>query len=203
MASVEKFAASAVVNQLRHIERSIAHPTNQDIDASRSNRNYSLAPDRGMTAYDYFLTRKKELHCYNRQDVKVMAAWVVTAPKNLPASEYREFFEWTNEFLNDRYGVENCIQSIVHMDESGQPHLHYCFIPVTPDKKHGGMKICANDVINRRELRNFHPDLKKYLLEWGIDADVHSGITAAQGGNRTVKEMKQERTYQAQYERRW
>ena len=34
----------------------------------------------------------------------------------------------------------------------------FCFIPVEEDPKHEqGYKICANDVLDRRELRNFHP----------------------------------------------
>ena len=60
-------------------------------------------------------------------------------------------------------GKENCIQAVVHNDESGQPHLHYCFIPVVPDVKRNGEKICCNELINRTELRNFHPALQKYL----------------------------------------
>ena len=48
------------------------------------------------------------------------------------------------------------MQAIVHDDEGGQPHLHFCFIPVEEDLKHEqGYKICANDVLDRRELRNF------------------------------------------------
>ena len=31
--------------------------------------------------------RKKELYCYNRKDVKVMAGWIVTVPKNLKESD--------------------------------------------------------------------------------------------------------------------
>ena len=83
---------------------------------------------------------------------------------------------------------------VVHNDEGGQPHLHCCFIPVVPDRKHGGEKICANDVLTRKELRNFHPELKKYLKNNGIDANINSGITRQQGGNRTVKELKEGRT---------
>lgn len=201
MASVEKFTIYAVVNQLRHIERTIANPSNEDIDQTKENKNYSLAPDRGMSSYDYFKERKSKLYCYGRDDVKVMAGWVVTAPKDLPADQHRAFFERTHDFLIERYGESNCIQSIVHNDESGQPHLHYCFIPAVPDKKHGGEKICANDVINPKELRNFHSDLQKYLKDNGINANVHSGITKAQGGNRSVREMKQERRLHLEHER--
>lgn len=76
MASVEKFSAGAVRNQLRHNRREIEHSSNPDIDPSRQGQDYVLSPDRGMTEYDYFLQRKSELYCYNRDDVKVMQGCV-------------------------------------------------------------------------------------------------------------------------------
>lgn len=203
MASVTKFTRSAVRNQLRHIERTIAHPANEDIDASMSELNYSLAPQQGMDSYSYFQQRLSELYVYNRADVKVMAGWIVTAPADLARDQLKAFFHTTYDFLIDRYGEENCIQSVVHHDESGQPHLHFCFIPVVPDRKHGGEKVCANEVLNRSELRDFHPALQQYLDDHGIDTRVTSGITAKQGGNRTVREMKKERTYEHRWERSW
>ena len=33
-----------------------------------------------MTEYDYYLQRKSELYCYNRDDVKVMAGWNCNGP---------------------------------------------------------------------------------------------------------------------------
>lgn len=103
----------------------------------------------------------------------------------------------------DRYGEENVVQAIVHDDEGGQPHLHFCFVPVVEDPKHEqGYKICANDVLDRRELRNFHPDLQRYLNEHGLeDARVMTGVTKRQGGNRTVAQLKAEREYQQEVER--
>ena len=195
MASVEKFKASAVVNVLRHNNREINDPANTDIDFSLSDNNYSLHPDRGMVDYDYYLQRKSEVYCYGRDDVNVMAGWVVTIPEELPFDEHRAFFEAVNNFLNDRYdGENNCIQSIVHCDESGREHLHYNWIPAVSDPKHGGEKINAGEVLTRSELRNFHPDLQRYLDSHGFaHAKVHTGITVANGGNRTVKELKEER----------
>lgn len=155
-----------------------------------------------MTEYDYFLQRKSELYCYNRDDVKVMAGWVVTAPQDLDPERYDVFFCATYDFLANRYGEENVVQAIVHDDEGGQPHLHFCFIPVEEDLKHEqGYKICANDVLDRRELRNFHPDLQRYLNEHGLeDARVMTGVTKRQGGNRTVAQLKAERKQEYQQE---
>ena len=202
MASVEKFGAGAVRNQLRHNRREIEHSGNPDIDPERQGQDYVLSPDRGMTDYDYFLQRKAELYCYGRDDVKVMAGWVVTAPQDLARERYDVFFKTTYDFMENRYGAENVVQAVVHDDEGGQPHLHFCFIPVVEDRKHEqGYKICANDVLNRRELRNFHPDLQRYLDEHGLeDARVVTGVTRAQGGNRTVAELKAEREHQRQVE---
>lgn len=198
MASVQKFAETAVVNLLRHNDRTIENPSNPDIDSSRSNQNYSLLSERSMSSYDYYKQRKSELYCYNRQDVKVLAGWVVTAPKDLPVDNRENFFKETHMFLSNRYGSNNVVQSIVHQDESGQPHLHFVFIPATADnnpKHHQNEKICANNILNRKELRNFHPDLQKHLNERGIKATILSGATKSQGGNRSVKEMKNEREF--------
>ena len=155
MACAEKFGAGAVRNMLRHNRREIEHSSNHDIDPKRLERDYILSPDRGMTEYDY-----------------------------LDPERYDNFFYATYNFLANRYGEENVVQAIVHDDEGGQPHLHFCFVPVVEDPKHEqGYKICANDVLDRRELRNFHPDLQRYLNEHGLeDARVMTGVTKRQGG---------------------
>jgi hypothetical protein len=201
MASVQKFAETAVVNQLRHVLRETTTPGNEDIDSARSSGNYTLSPDRGISPYSFYKARKSQLYCFARADVKPLAGWICTAPQDLPAEQHRAFFRETYRFLAERYGAENTVLATVHQDESGQPHLHYLFIPVVADKKHGGDKICANNVLNRAELRDFHPAWTKHLRDAGIDANVINGATAAAGGNRTVKRLKRERAYERQYSR--
>lgn len=196
MASVKKFAETAVVNILRHNDRTILEPTNKDIDPKLTKLNYSLCPDRKMSSYNYFKHRKSELYCYNRKDVKPLASWVVTAPKDINPVDMELFFFETYNFLANRYKENNVIQAIVHFDEGGQAHLHFVFIPVCVDlnpKHHQTEKICANNVLTKRELCKFHPDLQKHLKENEIDVNIMSGVTKAQGGNRSVKNLKYER----------
>lgn len=205
MASVEKFSKSAIVNQLRHIERTIQNPSNPDIDREKSNQNYSLI-DHGMSSYDYYKERLSQCYLYNRDDVKTVFGWVVTCPEDVPKDMEDLFFYNTFDFLQERYGAENCVQAVVHKDESGRAHMHYLSIPVVPDPKHKqGIKVCCDNVINRKELRNFHPDLDRFLRDRGQPCGVYTGITKAQGGNRTVKELKQDREIQRNrtVERRW
>ena len=198
MASVQKFTAAAVRNQLRHNRREIEHSGNPDIDPARQGQDYVLSPDRGMSDYDYYKERLSQLYVYGRADVKTMAGWIVTAPQDLNPDLYEGFFCTVYDFLEYRYGRENVVQAVVHDDESGQPHLHFCFIPTTEDRKHEqGFKVCANDVLDKRELRNFHPDLQRYLDDHGLDkAHIMTGVTRAQGGNRTVSQLKEEREQQ-------
>lgn len=195
MASAAKYSGEAVRNILAHNDRLIENPSNKDIDKSRTPLNYSLL-DRGMPAYDYFWVRRQELHCHHRADMKPLVGWVMTAPKDLPLEQEAAFFEASYRFVSERYGEKNMVQATVHKDESGQAHLHVCFIPVVYDEKKCYEKICVNDVLTRRDLRTFHPDWQHYLQSCGIDASVHTGITKANGGNKTVLQMKQEREIQ-------
>ena len=192
MASLKKFTDSAVVNLIRHIERVTVNPSNKDIDTTRTEWNYTLSPDRGMSAYSYYLYRKSQLYCFGRADVKTLAGWVVTAPSNLPVEQQQKFFHESYQFLENRYRQENVVMAVVHHDEN-QPHLHFLFIPAVPDPKHGGEKICANELITRAELRDFHPALQKYLKSERIHACVFNDTSSPH----SAKNYKFERKFES------
>ena len=222
MASVEKFSDVAVYNQIRHNARKIANPSNKDILPELSHLNYSLLPERdGMEAYRCYKERISELYVLQRDDVKPLAGWVVTLPKEIAdAEEERRFFACAFDFLSARYGERNVVQAMVHYDEgvrrklrddegnpiydesgkpvlelvAGQPHLHFLFIPAVPDlnPKHGkAEKVCAKDVLTKRDLRTFHDDLQKHLDEHGVEGRVKTGVTKKNGRNYTVDELKE------------
>jgi hypothetical protein len=129
----------------------------------------------------------------NRDDMKPLVGWVLTAPKDLKAEQEELFFKESYKFVAERYGKENMVQAIVHQDESGQPHLHICFMPIVYDEKKGYEKICVNDVITRHDLKTFHTDWQKYLNDCGIECSVYTGVTKKNGGNIKVAELKQRR----------
>ena len=199
MASVEKFHASAVLQEIRHNHREIRHSSNPDIDPLRSGDNEDLTPHHGgKSPYEYYKARLSELYIYDprRTDINTAFGWVVTLPQSITApEEERSFFTAVTSFLVDRYSPENCVSVTVHRDEGGQPHLHYIGIPAVPNNMQGpdhpqAEKLSCKEVINRSELRIFHSDLQKYLDEHGIAAKVHTGVTG--GNNRTVEQLKRE-----------
>lgn len=201
--SLQKFSSAAVTNQLRHCGREIAKNSNQDIQPELSHLNYDLTPDHGgLRPLDYYRQRLSEVYCYGRSDVKTMAGWVVTLPAEIEAGTQEElsFFRATTTFLSERYGRENVVQSIVHHDEgvrdasgqlrAGRPHLHFCFIPVVADNNPRHVqseKVCANDLLTKRELSQAQRDLQAYLTENGIEGRI---ITGGTGQNRTVEQLK-------------
>lgn len=208
MASVQKFRAAGVAQELRHNLRETQHcKCNPDIDPEREQYNdYNLGPDRSCTPYQYYKQRLDELYIYDRsrKDINTAFGWIVTLPAEVTDLETEQrFFETVSDFLLDRYGPENCVSIAVHRDEAGQSHLHYIGIPVvennmrSPDHPEEE-KLCCKEVINRRELQQFHPDLQKYLSDAGLDVQVHSGVTAGQ--NRTVDDLKRDTIQELQAE---
>lgn len=200
MASVQKFHAAAVRQELRHNYREIRNSSNPDIDRTRSADNdYSLTPDHGgLSPYEFYKARLEELYIYdpNRSDINTAYGWIVTLPKEITTREEEQcFFEAVADFLIRRYGEENTVSITIHRDEGGQPHLHYIGIPAVINnmrsEEHPQLeKLSCREVINRAELRAFHGALQEYLDEHGVDAHVLTGVT--KGKNRTVEQLKRE-----------
>ena len=189
MAHLEKYTAAAAGHMFAHYDRSHSSSTS-NIDESRTHLNYNLAEkDQPLSCLDFLHKRMSEIKVLKRANVNVMCDWVVTAPEDLTEEELPVFFDECYKFLNARYGKENVISALVHMDETS-PHLHYNFVPVMKDKKKGIPKLSAKECITRKDLNTFHQDLTKHMTTvFGRDIGILNGATV--GGNKTIKQLKQ------------
>lgn len=186
MANVRKFTRGAIGHMCAHFERKQQYNKetkqmeyvrfgNQEIDTSRSHLNYNLAPERKSQS-EFIKQRCGEVYCHGRKDVNVLCSWVVTAPKDLDPAEHDKFFRSSYQFLEDRYGKDNVVSAYVHKDESGQPHMHFAWVPVAFDVKRQRQTVSAKMVIARKELQEFHPALQKHLeAELGHPVSVLTG----------------------------
>ena len=187
MAHVAKYNKSAVGRMFAHYGRENRTYSNECIDPERTHLNYNLV-SHGMSQIDFLHQRLSEVKVQNRKDVNVMCDWIVTAPKDLPAEDLQHFFVFSFQFLAQRYGKENVISANVHMDET-TPHMHFAFVPVTKDKKKGGYKVSAKEVLNRSDLQSLHGDLQHYLKNaLGYQVNVLNGAT--DGRNKEIQELK-------------
>lgn len=196
MAHLEKFAKNNLGVLLRHYDRSVGLSNgNENIDHSKSKLNYNLAAaDQPLKQLDFIHKRLSQVKVQNRKDVNVMCSWVVTIPKPFYKNMYDEntqtFFKETYNFLSDRYGKNNVISAYVHLDEI-TPHMHFAFIPITEDKRKGGYKVSAKEVITRMDLRSFHKDLSNRMIDvFGYDIGIINKATEI--GNKKVVELKRE-----------
>ena len=200
MANLKKFTKSACGHILQHFDRSAENTSNKNcLDRSRSHLNYNLAADlQPLQQIDFLRKRCGEVQCLNRADVKVLASWIITAPKDLPEAEHKEFFTECYEFLKNRYGAQNVVSAWVHNDQA-TPHIHFAFIPVvkaTKKYKSGEVrkfeKVCAVEVLTRKELQEFHPALHAHLTRaMGHEVSVVNGRTAREG-NKSIEEFKRQ-----------
>ena len=164
MAHLKKNTRGAVPGLAVHFERKTDHHTNKEIDVSKTYLNQELMAD-GSDMLSRFNARLNDVYCMKRDDVKALAAWIVTLPEELTEAPYEQqsaFFEATTNFLNDRYGQENAVAAVVHYDET-TPHLHYAFVPVVFDVKKSRYKVSAKEVLTRHDLQTFHEDLDQHL----------------------------------------
>lgn len=187
---VEKFPKMAVGHMLRHYNRMTLNFANESIDHLRSELNYNLAPKRNADDFAYYKQRLSQVKCQNRADVKTLCSWIITLPKqDFTEAEEKKFFQSAYDFMTKRYGEKNIISAWVHKDESGQPHLHFAFIPVCMDKKRGIEKVSAKEVLTRNELRVIHKEMSVHMERtFGRDIGILNGATV--GGNKSVAELK-------------
>lgn len=190
MAHCMKHTKASCGHMFAHFDRKAEHISNENVDRTRSHLNYNLAAHQQMEQGEFVRQRCSEVRCQNRKDVNVMVSWIVTAPKDLPQQAEPAFFQAAYDFLENRYGRSNVVSAYVHMDEV-TPHMHFAFVPVTQDRKRGGYKVSAKEVITRRDLQTFHSDLSKYL-EQQLGFPVNVLNEATKEGNRSIEQLKRQ-----------
>lgn len=183
MAHVEKYTRQACGHMLAHYNRTAQHIGNDKVDCEKTHLNYNLATHQQMEQEVFVKKRCSEVKCQNRKDVNVLCDWVVTLPKDVEAGDERDFFEYTYDFLEKRYGKENVVSAWVHMDET-TPHMHFAFVPVDARQR-----VCAKEVVNRQDLRTFHQDLSSYIDKYfGYEVAILNDATKE--GNKSIAELK-------------
>ena len=195
MAHVAKYTRGGIQGLSNHLDRKTSNHSNKDIDVSKTHLNYDLNQSPGDTL-SRLNKRLDQVYCMNRKDVKPVADWIVTLPKELEdktADEQKEFFKETKNFLDKQYGEENNISANVHMDET-TPHMHYAFIPVVYDKKKEREKVSAKLVLTRNHLKTFHDELDKHLKAKIPHIYEHGVVNGQTVGVESVKELKQLKT---------
>ena len=138
----QKRKAGSVAACERHNERKKeAYKSNPDIDVERSKYNYHLVPPPRYTYKKEINRMVQAAGCKVRKDSKdsvMMVETLITASpefmNSLPPEEQKAYFAMALDFIAERVGKQNILSAVVHMDEK-TPHMHLCFVPITPEGK--------------------------------------------------------------------
>lgn len=142
--------------------------SNQQIDRERTKDNYNIIGRCG--SYTEFINKRIEelnLPTKPRKDAVLMASFVIGSDgeflSRLSQSEKQDFFVECTRYFSDKYGEENIISAVVHMDET-TPHLHLNLMPV----RNG--RLCCKDLFNRAELAKLQTDFHESVgKHWGLE----------------------------------
>lgn len=161
----QKRKAGGVAACERHNERKKeAYKSNPDIDVERSKNNYHLVPPPRYTYKKEINRMVAEVGCKVRKDSVLMVETLITASpefmNSLPPEEQKEYFSMALDFLAERVGRQNILSAVVHMDEK-TPHMHLCFVPITPDNRLSAKAFLGN---------------QKSLSQW--QTDYHERMSA-------------------------
>ena len=154
--------------------------SNPNIDFSKSKNNYRVRFTPGFdNSYNdaiddiiyFYYTGKKSI----RKDAVRCCEILFTASGDF----FEQFPEQTESFFIDcyyfaanRFGADNIVDAIVHVDEQ-TPHMHLDFVPLTSDGR-----LSAKSVLGgKREMQALQDDFwrevgQKYGLERGTRADL-------------------------------
>ena len=144
----QKRKAGGIAACERHNERKKeAYKSNPDIDVERSKNNYHLVPPPRYTYKKEINRMVAETGCKVRKDSVLMVETLITASpefmNSLPPEEQKEYFTMALDFLAERVGRQNILSAVVHMDEK-TPHMHLCFVPITPDNRLSAKAFLGN-----------------------------------------------------------
>lgn len=135
----QKRKAGSVAACERHNERKKeTYKSNPDIDLECSKHNYHLVPPPRHTYKKEINRMVQAAGCKVRKDSVMMVETIITASpefmNSLPPEEQKAYFAMALDFIAERVGKKNILSAVVHMDEK-TPHMHLCFVPITPEGK--------------------------------------------------------------------
>ena len=187
---VKKFRATAVKGiEIHDLRKKNNCTTNKDIDKSMSIYNYDLHGNVTDNYSKFIKNRIQQLQLKKavRRDAVAMVQVMVTSDneyfKRVSEDQRKEFFKDSYNYLCNKYGKENVVSSIVHLDET-TPHMHFNFVPVTKDNR-----LCAKDIINLKNLLELQTEFfqvvgKKHNLKRGRtkeerlrDGDIYKNMS--------------------------
>lgn len=174
---MEKYKRADVVGIERENERDEKYKStrNPQIDKSKTRLNYHTMPyEKKYLSFIDERIKRLSLRRKIKDDAVLITSFILGSDKDffdgLAKGQQKQFFADCTDFFSERYGKENVVSAVVHLDES-TPHLHFNLMPVTDGR------LCAKELFDRTALCDLQTDFyeavgKKYGLERGKEGST-------------------------------
>ena len=200
---MEKYKRGDIVGIERENERDENYKStkNPQIDKSRTHLNYHTLPYE-KKYLSFIDERIKELAPKRKikDDAVLITSFILGSDKEfferITAEQQKQFFADCTDFFSERYGKENVISAVVHLDES-TPHLHFNLMPVT------GGRLCAKELFDRAALKELQTDFyevvgKKYGLKRGKEGSTAKHLETVAFKTKKMTEATEEKIREAE-----
>ena len=200
---MEKYKRGDIVGIERENERDENYkPTkNPQIDKLKTHLNYHTLPYE-KKYLSFIDERIKELSPKRKikDDAVLITSFILGSNKEffdgISPETQKQFFDDCTEFFAERYGKENVVSAVVHLDES-TPHLHFNLMPVT------GGRLCAKELFDRAALRDLQTDFyevvgKKYGLKRGKEGSMAKHLDTVAFKTKKMTEAAEEKIREAE-----
>ncbi len=170
--------------------------SNPQIDSEKTSDNYHIIYPQGkyiemINKRLATLTLKRKI----RSDAILMNSFVISSDgelfKGLRAWEQRAFFEDCARFFMKKYGCENMLSAVVHVDET-TPHMHLNFVPINDGR------LSSKSLFDKKKLSELQTELweqvgKKYGLKRGKENSQATHITAAEHNAKVIVQSAEQK----------
>ena len=159
-----KYKGPTVSRIEAHNERTKeSYASNPDIKTELSKHNFHPMVPQGKYR-DVTNQIIRNTGCRVRKDSVTAVEVLITASPEFfegkNRKEIREFFAYAVEFMKSKQREETYISAVVHVDEK-TPHMHLCFVPITPDGR-----LSAKEIIgNKKRLTQWQDEFWSYMVK--------------------------------------
>lgn len=194
---MEKYKRQEVSTVEEENERDESYEaSNPNINSSRTKNNYHIVyPFKSYIEIINNRLAQLDLKRKIRSDAILMNSFVITSDseffKGLRPWGQQDFFRDCVQFFKDKYGEENMISAVVHLDET-TPHLHLNFVPINDGR------LSSKSLFDRQKLAQLQTELwekvgKKYGLKRGKSGSAATPVSAAEHRAKTIIQEAEER----------
>jgi len=140
------------------------YASNPDINLERSKYNFHPVKPHGRYLGDVDRLIQAAGCRIRKDSVKMIEVLITASPEFFEGKkpkEVKEFFDRALEFMKTKQNENTYISAVVHVDEK-TPHMHLCFVPLTPDNRLSAKQIVGN----KKNLTQWQDDFWKYMVKF-------------------------------------